>query len=181
VGDSDLHSTTKLVGYALATWMDADGHCWPSLASIARRASLKDTSTVCRHLKTLEAAKFIRRDKGGPGRSTRYQGLWLESHYIVAGEPQGYGSRAIGVVAGEPHEVSSRSLQLKSAYKADGWEKPNPEPPRLSDEKCQTCKGWAKHRPWCRDVQQQRAEAGVAEVVKSVDEESLDEEVQVES
>jgi hypothetical protein len=169
VADSDLHATTKLVGHTLTTWMDADGHCWPSLASIGRRASLQATA-VKTHLKRLEEAGFIERDRGGPGHSTRYQALVATATYIGREDGQGRSSGRLGVGRDGGHEVSTRSLQLKSAYKADGWEKPNPEPPRLSDEKCQTCQGWAKHRPWCSDAQQQVNQGLVAEVAKSEEE-----------
>ncbi len=167
---SDLHATTKLVAYTLATWMDTAGHCWPSLAAITKGAGLKDRSTVCRHLKKLGDAGFVRRDRGGPGHSTRYQA-------VVAGGPlhggwsstSGGGSRATGLVADEPHEVSSRSKQLKYPYKDQReWkEQPNPEPQLRNGEKqCTDCGGWTKHRAWCgaetKSLKLQRVEPGKA-------------------
>jgi hypothetical protein len=149
--------------------MDVDGRCWPSLAAISRRASLKGRATVCRHLKKLEDAKFLQRDKGGPGRSTRYQGLSLGSDYMVSGERLGGISRETQVVSGEIHEVSSRSSSKKFAYKAD-WEKPNPEPQRRSEEKCKVCGLFAKHALWCGDVQLQADQVVVAEVAQSEEE-----------
>jgi hypothetical protein len=146
VGDSDLHATTKLVGYALATWMDVDGHCWPSLAAISRRASLKN-SAVCDHLNKLADAGLLRRDKG-PGHSTRYQGLSATADKGVRQDGVVSPSGRSRGVRGGGHEVSSRSSH-EVINKRDEWEKPNPEPQRRSDEKCKECGLFTKHQPWC--------------------------------
>jgi Helix-turn-helix domain len=42
IGESDLPATTRLVAWALSTWMNSEGFCWPQQSEIARRAGVTD-------------------------------------------------------------------------------------------------------------------------------------------
>ncbi|MFB3738720.1 MAG: helix-turn-helix domain-containing protein [Candidatus Velamenicoccus archaeovorus] len=62
--DSDLPRRAVIVAYALATWMNAEGSCWPSLAAIAKAARVSRDTTI-RGIRDLEEAGWIRREVGG--------------------------------------------------------------------------------------------------------------------
>lgn len=84
IGESNLPPTTRLVGWALATWMDLDGRCFPKRTEIARRAGVS-LKIVKRCLKELWSADYLYWTTGkGPGNPNRYQGLMG-----VAGTPFG--------------------------------------------------------------------------------------------
>jgi hypothetical protein len=71
IRDSDLPATTRLVAWALATFMRADGECWPSVPTIAAAAGSNE-STVKRHLRLLDERGWIERTRGGgSGRGSR--------------------------------------------------------------------------------------------------------------
>jgi GntR family transcriptional regulator len=105
--DSDLPRRAVLVGWALATWMDQDGECFPSLATIAKAARV-DKATVVRALDDLDSAGWIERDRGGSERggtrrATRYRAdLSHHLRQVVADLSQN-GSRP---VADQPPDLS---------------------------------------------------------------------------
>lgn len=68
----DLSSTQKLVLLALADWANDEGLCWPSIARICTKASLKQRA-VQMAIRSLEDAGFIRRDEV-MGKGNKY---WL--------------------------------------------------------------------------------------------------------
>jgi hypothetical protein len=69
---ADISSTQKLVLLALADWANDDGLCWPSIATIAAKSSLKERA-VQMTIRSLEEAGFVRREEV-VGRGNRY---WL--------------------------------------------------------------------------------------------------------
>jgi hypothetical protein len=72
--ESDLRSTTKLVAFVQATYMDADGFSYPSTASIAKGASLNERS-VERHRALLERSGWLIGEgnrRGGKSRTVKY-------------------------------------------------------------------------------------------------------------
>jgi hypothetical protein len=73
IRDSDAlgSPTSRVVAWAIGLRMDADGVCWPSLPTIARESRVH-RSTVQRHITVLVAEGWLRREKGGGHRSTRY-------------------------------------------------------------------------------------------------------------
>lgn len=77
--DSGLSSTDTLVARALADFMDDDGYCWPSLTKLSERTKLA-RSTLVNAVDRLEAAGFIEREPGHPGRSTRYSATFARVH-----------------------------------------------------------------------------------------------------
>ncbi len=76
VRDSDLAPSTRLLLFAMVTWLDAyTGTCYPSLKTLARGTGLSK-STVVVHLNNAEDAGFLtrtRRVKGYEYTSTFYQ------------------------------------------------------------------------------------------------------------
>ena len=64
VRDSELGQTTRLVAWALATWMNSDGWCCPSVELI-RKATKLGRSTVLKHLKILVKEGHLARSRGG--------------------------------------------------------------------------------------------------------------------
>lgn len=74
--DPDLSSTAKLVAYALATYMDRDGLCWPSVAKLARATSLSRRTVQIAH-RELEAFGYLDPGdkKGGARRPNEYRAL----------------------------------------------------------------------------------------------------------
>lgn len=69
---TDISSTQKLVLLALADWANDDGLCWPSIATIATKSSLK-MRAVQMTIRSLEDAGFVMREEV-VGRGNRY---WL--------------------------------------------------------------------------------------------------------
>ncbi len=75
IGESDLPTESRLVGWALSTWMNSEGFCWPQQSEIARRAGVSDR-TVRRALRQLRKDDFLFWiTGGGPRRPNRYQAL----------------------------------------------------------------------------------------------------------
>jgi hypothetical protein len=77
--DADLSSSAKLVAYALATYMDGDGLCWPSVAKLAGATSLSE-KTAKRARDELVASSWLvvveqggGRTETGEGKSNRYR------------------------------------------------------------------------------------------------------------
>jgi Helix-turn-helix domain len=64
VRDSDLPSTAKLVAWALGSFMNAEGECYPKRETIARAAGLHPT-TVKRTLSELARRGWVSRCQGG--------------------------------------------------------------------------------------------------------------------
>lgn len=76
-----VDATHKMVLVVLANRANDDGECWPGQASIARQASMSESS-VRRKLSALERAGYIRRDHrpgSGGGRATDMYVLDLEA------------------------------------------------------------------------------------------------------
>ena len=75
----ELSSIRRLVLLSLATWMNPQGHCFPSIKSVAKRAGLNER-TVRRHLEDCHKLRLInrndRRKYGGQG-WRRYE-YWAE-------------------------------------------------------------------------------------------------------
>lgn len=69
---TDITSTQKLVLLALADWANDDGLCWPSIATIGTKSSLKERA-VQMTIRSLEDAGFVMREEV-VGRGNRY---WL--------------------------------------------------------------------------------------------------------
>lgn len=67
-----LSRSSRLVGHALATYMDANGLCWPTIEQLCI-ATAYSKSTVYEALSELEHFLFIRRQPGRTGRATTYQ------------------------------------------------------------------------------------------------------------
>ena len=73
--DERLTQKQQHVALLLATWMDIDGQCFPSLETMARRGRfhhLTVTRTITALVKMGHLAKL---PGGGRGRSNRYQAL----------------------------------------------------------------------------------------------------------
>jgi hypothetical protein len=148
VKDSDLSRSTKLVALTLAAWMDTSGLCWPSITTIAQGAGLKPRATIL-HLGKLDAAGYIRRQKGGGrGISTRYQATCKTVHGDSLNSARGRPE----TVHPHAHEVKEKYLKpspKENSARNNGWEPPNPRPKLLSPTACEECGGWAEHRVWC--------------------------------
>jgi len=69
-----LSRRAKATAYALRTYMDRDGLCWPSLSRL-ELATGSSVATVTRALNDLDEAGFVIRDRsrGGVKHSTRYR------------------------------------------------------------------------------------------------------------
>lgn len=67
-----LSRRARLVGHALATYMSANGLCWPTIEQLCIATAYSD-STVYEALSELEHFLFIRRQPGRTGRATVYQ------------------------------------------------------------------------------------------------------------
>jgi hypothetical protein len=75
IGESDLPPTSRLVAWALSTWMDADGRCWPAQREIARRAGASRRAVI-NALENLRESDFLSwKTGGGPRRPNQYQAL----------------------------------------------------------------------------------------------------------
>lgn len=79
----DVRPTQKMVLLVLADHANDNGECWPSIATIARKASMSATS-VKRNLADLEKTGLIRRE-----RRKRSDGSWTSSRYFLACGPLG--------------------------------------------------------------------------------------------
>ena len=66
------HSTDRLMLLALAEYADDEGICWPGVATLQRRCSLKTLRGARKVLERLDAAGFIERIER-PGRSNLYR------------------------------------------------------------------------------------------------------------
>lgn len=78
IGVSDLGPTARAVCCALATYMDAKGECWPSVATLAA-VLRRDRRTIQRALGAIEAAGFVTVKRGG--------GRGVSSTYTAARVP----------------------------------------------------------------------------------------------
>jgi len=90
IRDSALDPTSKLIAHTLATYMDAEGSCWPGTGAIVKGSGL-GRRTVIRHLghgSRLVLEGWIRKQRGGRGRSSRYQAVIPDRPYVVADEPR---------------------------------------------------------------------------------------------
>jgi len=138
--DPTLTSTGKLVGYALSTWMNGRGVCYPSRATIASRCSLSDRA-VDKALTQLETRGYveIERSKGGNPRTG--------TNVYTATLPEGanevrrseWGGANLRTPRGEPDDVSSerRSPEsVESVRKRRGAAQDSA--PGVEDE-CQAC------------------------------------------
>jgi DNA-binding MarR family transcriptional regulator len=78
---SPLTKTQRYVALLLATHVDTSSLAgWPSLSLLAAESKMHRT-TICRALDVLEGYRYIDRERGGPGRSTRYTlttNVWRE-------------------------------------------------------------------------------------------------------
>ena len=75
IGDSELDSTAKLVAYALSTFMDRRGVCWPGRAALAQRTS-SGLTTVDRAVARLEKQRWLAVERArGRGRTNTYAAL----------------------------------------------------------------------------------------------------------
>ena len=73
IAASELNATARAVACALATYMDRDGVCWPSVETISRLLRLS-RRTVQRAIRTLEAQGFLRVQLGGGrGKASTYR------------------------------------------------------------------------------------------------------------
>lgn len=81
VGCTDLDPTAKLIALTIGAYMDGKATAWPSLSTIAGRASLNER-TVRRRLPDLEDAEILIVHRGGGrGRRSTYQG-WIPGHLV---------------------------------------------------------------------------------------------------
>jgi DNA-binding transcriptional ArsR family regulator len=98
----DLPASTKLVALALADHADEQGVCWPSLARLTARTGTH-RATVLRHLRALEDAGVISRERRWKGEgerdSTRYVLPRLAAPGVVADCDGGSRSLHLGVGA----------------------------------------------------------------------------------
>jgi hypothetical protein len=74
LGDSDLDHWTKVVAFALSTWMNEYGTCTPSVPSVARRASVSRPTATAKIAK-LERLGWlvIERSRGGHRQTHEYR------------------------------------------------------------------------------------------------------------
>lgn len=71
VWETPLADSDKLVLLALADWSDDAGHCWPSIAQLAKKTS-KSERTVQAAIRSLTEAGHLSRDEV-PGRGCKYR------------------------------------------------------------------------------------------------------------
>jgi len=125
IGESDLPATTRLVAWALSTWMNSEGFCWPQQSEIARRAGVTDRA-VRQALRGLREADFLGWKTGkGPGHSNHYQALMrnVGSYFDRKAEREGrkaergdtYADHARHGFGEEVIEVSTRKSEEPSA------------------------------------------------------------------
>ncbi len=109
--ESDLPPTTRLVAHTVATFADKDGHCYPSFATIARRAGL-DRRSVIRHIAVLSDSGWLM----VAGRSNKH-GTQSHSYMLSApvdNRPESTGggvTESLGVVS-QIHRGVSQSHSL---------------------------------------------------------------------
>jgi Helix-turn-helix domain len=74
IRDADLPARATLVGLAVATWMNRDGHAFPSQSTIARACGLS-VRTVQKATRELEAKGLLDVQRSTGRRSHRYQAI----------------------------------------------------------------------------------------------------------
>jgi hypothetical protein len=75
--DGGLSSGAKLVGFALATFMDRDGVCWPSVETLRAATSLSGRTVERRRNELLDGGYLIVVEHGGGRRrSNRYRAVF---------------------------------------------------------------------------------------------------------
>ena len=110
---SDLSTGSRVVLFALANYMDRQGVCWPSLATLARDTGMQRRS-VWRALDEAEAAGWIEREKRrGP------KGEWLSSRYRAKVSPP-LGTETHLGVGTEAHQPRDRDAPRRSIERPEG-------------------------------------------------------------
>jgi Helix-turn-helix domain len=112
IGESELTPTARLVAWALATFMNTEGQCWPAPAEIARRAGVS-LPTVKRCLRELRASDYLAWQSGGGRWSSRYQALTGVTRAPAGGAYEGVGGsrvnpQPVSIVPSENQEVSMK-------------------------------------------------------------------------
>jgi len=103
---SILRSRAKNVAHVLATYMDADGgSCFPTLETIQKGAGIGSKETVCRAVRDLEKAGFIKRNPGGNGRPSHYR----------ASFPDGTATEPSALKDGTAIEPSQQTATVRSS------------------------------------------------------------------
>ena len=87
VVDPEITNATMRVYVALASFTDASGHCYPAIATIAKRAGCAK-ATVKRELKWLEEAWYITRQRRNASTGRR-SNLYTLTRGKVLAFPQG--------------------------------------------------------------------------------------------
>lgn len=105
--DPQLRKTWPTMA-VLMTYADRDLECYPSQATIAKVAGIKDPETVRRHLKLNEDAGWlVKFQSGGPGKGTNHY------RFVVPSPPQGGDipvTQRGPVPAGEQSKLSNRTV-----------------------------------------------------------------------
>lgn len=100
----------------LMTYADRDLECYPSQATIAKVAGIKDPETVRRHLKLNEDAGWlVKFQSGGPGKGTNHYRFVIPSPLESGGIP----ATARGPIpAGEQSKLSNRTVH-RTVHRSD--------------------------------------------------------------
>jgi len=119
---SPSEGLSRLVLIALADYADDDGHCWPAIASIARKARCAE-STVHRSLKKLVAAGEIEIDSGaGMNGVHRYRLVAAAGEQLKLGVPTSEGSHVGTGARLTPKPSVPRSSSTSSGTDVAGYQ-----------------------------------------------------------
>jgi hypothetical protein len=100
----------------LMTYADRDLECYPSQATIAKVAGIKDPETVRRHLKLNEDAGWlVKFQSGGPGKGTNHYRLVISSPLQSGDVPA---TQRGDVPAGEQPKLSNRTVH-RTVHRTD--------------------------------------------------------------
>jgi DNA-binding transcriptional ArsR family regulator len=168
IRESDLSGTSRLVAWGLATWMNPDGWCYPSVPLI-KKATKLGQRTVYDHLKILADNGFLTRTRGGGlGHSTQYQALLKGAAIAALIQSERVREKTERVRRGAQKGAAAGDREVTKKYplrRGVGESSPNGDSPPEEPE--------GKAPPWAGIgwKQWREQEAIVEEVVNPVDEE----------
>lgn len=101
----ELTSSDKLTLAVLSTFADPDGYCWPSVRTIAERASLSERSVqyALRNLEVVGALIVQRRANDNGGNSSN--GYWITGYDIAPGVVQSLREGDADIARGVVHPL----------------------------------------------------------------------------
>jgi hypothetical protein len=111
VRDSDLPSTAKLVAFVLSTYMDRNGHAWPSKETIAAGASLSRRA-VDPAIDRLEGTGLIQVERSRSRRGNRYRARGAQ---FKDGRTAHLTTGTAHLTTGTAHQVRTKASKAEKA------------------------------------------------------------------